>query len=118
MNRIPSLNRTPGIRRTKKSISRTASLNRAPNNINTFLHPKRSVSRKAKSHPETRNEIFTTRASIGSHPNNHKKAGFFTRMYEKYREYMVHRADKRYHARQAKHIVEFEKKLAELARSE
>lgn len=106
-----------------KGRNRTLSLNRAPNNINTFLHPKRPVSRKATSHPETRNrnEIFSTRVSIGSHPNNHKKAGFFTRMYEKYREYMVHRADKRYHARkakQAKNIVEFEKRLAELASSE
>ena len=102
---------------TKKSISRnrTPSLNRAPN-MNKFLHPKRSVSRKAKS--LNRNEIFTTRATIGSHPNNHKKAGFFTRMYEQYQQYMVNRADKRYHARQAKHIVEFEKRLAELARSE
>ena len=91
---------------TKKSISR------APN-MNKFLHPKRSGSRKAKS--LNRNEIFTT--SIGNHLNNHKKAGFFERMYEKYREYMVHRADKRYHAREAKHIVEFEKRLAEFEKS-
>ena len=91
---------------TKKSISRTPSLNRAPN-MNKFLHPKRSGSRKAKS--LNRNELFTTRASIGYHPNNHKKAGFFTRMYEQYQQYMVNRADKRYHARQAKHIVEFKK---------
>jgi hypothetical protein len=90
---------------TKKSISR------APN-MNKFLHPKRSGSRKAKS--LNRNEIFTT--SIGNHLNNHKKAGFFERMYEKYREYMVRREDKRY-SRKAKANLEFEKKLAEFEKS-